>query len=175
MVTPAGVGFPMRVTDNWLLVPFVDFGVGWLSYDENFTVGGVGAKSRAVFATKPVDYVLVNRLVYARASSSEFFEAETFTQLKTELDVRRLITHRIKQRSFDFALYARNDFYPGGLEILGETLSLLEVDLRWQIGFTWGSEDTWKPLWKVRAPRIGLAYVFGDGADGYRFIIRFRS
>ena len=98
-----------------------------------------------------------------------------FTELRTELDVRRLGgTQKIKNREWDFALYVRNDFYPATLEIplgLGE---ITEVRSRWQLGFTWGPLEQWSPWWKIKMPRIGLAALFGDGSNGYRLIIRFR-
>jgi hypothetical protein len=152
--------------------------VAWNSeLDEYALVVGIGVRSRAVFRTEPVDYVLWNRLLWARNGSTKTLGESSFSQFRTELDVRRLAVHKLYQRQYDFGLYFRSDWYPDPIEVLRVTEDFdlaQEVRLRWQLGFTWGPLDEWRPWWKIKVPRIGLAALLGDGAKGFRLIIRFK-
>jgi len=179
-----GIEFPVLINKKWVLTPLLDVGVTWnSSVDGVVGMGAVGIHSRAVFETAPVDYVLYNRLLYARNGQTGTIlkdievdiPSSSFTQLRTELDVRRLGgTHHIGQRAYDFALYVRNDFYPSQIEIPRVLEESQLVRNRWQLGFTWGPLDEWRPWWKVKMPRLGLAALFGDGGNGWRLIVRFR-
>ena len=179
-----GIEFPILVTKKWVLAPILDLGVTWnSSVDGAVGMGAVGVRSHVVFETTPVDYVLYNRFLYARNGQTGTIlkdievdiPASSFTQLRTELDVRRLGgTHNIKKRAYDFALYVRNDFYPSALTIPRLLEDPQVVRSRWQLGFTWGPLDEWRPWWKIKMPRLGLAALFGDGSNGWRLIVRFR-
>ena len=170
-----GVEFPIKVAKNWTLGPFGDFGAAYNTDTGEATyVAGVGIRSWAYMRTKRVDYSLWNRFLYARDSGTDVTQGTAFIQFRTELDVRRVAVHEIYGRAFDFALYFQNDFYPQSLEIPRDVEDVLKIATRWQVGFTWGPLEMWRPWWKFTVPRLGISYILGDGSSGWRFILRYR-
>jgi len=171
-----GVDFPIKIYESWTLYPFVDFGPAIDDIAREVTlVFGVGSLSRAEFHDDHFTYVLWNELIYAANKEDDQFPTDDFSVFRTQLDVRELVKFRALQRQFDLGILFGNELYFNRLIVQAPDGETFEVKDRWEIGFTVGASEPWKPLKKlVKAPRLGVGYRFGDGPNGVRFILRFR-
>jgi hypothetical protein len=173
-----GVEFPIQVTPEWTLAPFLDVGPAMDSaFSDVVWVVGTGFRSRAEFPTKNHLHLLWNQLIYARNSSTDVRSAtDDYTVLRTEYEMRGIVDYRLGKRSFDLGLLARSEFFFDSVLVdlpLGDPVSVRD---RWEIGFTTGSTRPWKHFKKmVTAPRLGITYRFGEGNSGIRFTVRFRN
>jgi len=114
-------------------------------------------------------------LIYAANKEDDTFPTDDFTVFRTELDVRELVKFRALKRQFDLGILFRNELYFNRLIVQKPSGETFAVNRRWELGFTVGASEPWKPLQKyVKAPRLGVSYRFGDGVSGVRFILRFR-
>ncbi len=168
-----GLGFPVMVKTNWMLEPFLDFGVSvGTEADDTILVHGIGLRSRAEFHDDKFDYTLWNEAIAAGNSDTNFDSIDNYGVFRTDLEVRGLIRYKVGKRWFDLGLLTKFDWYfdpvivePG----MGDTN---EINQMYQIGLTTGPTERWKLFKVFTTPRVGLAYYFGD-ASGIRIIFRF--
>jgi hypothetical protein len=167
-----GVQFPMRVTRNWLLTPFGDFGAAADTvHDEVTWIMGFGADSRAEFLWKRQKFLLWNRLVYARDLANSQEPAEDFLLFETIFEPR-VPLGGIRGNPTDLGLFflANSFFYPVIVPRAdgGES----KILRRYEVGITYGSAEPTK-LWIFPVPRIGLSWRFGQDVTGIRFILTY--
>jgi hypothetical protein len=167
-----GVEFPMRVTKNWLLTPFGDFGAAVDNeYDQVTWVAGLGSYSRAEFHWKRQKFLLWNRLVYARDYANNQESAEDFLLFETIIEPR-VPLGGIRGNPTDLGpfLLADSFFYPVIVPRAdgGES----KIFRRYEIGITYGSAEPTK-LWIFPVPRIGVSWRFGQDVNGIRFILSY--
>jgi len=167
-----GVEFPMRVTKNWLLTPFGDFGIAADTENQQLTwVTGFGANSRAEFYWKRQKFLLWNRLVYARDFANGQEPAEDFLLFETIFEPR-VPLGGIRGNPTDLGLFLLADsfFYPVIVPRADGGKS--KILRRYEIGITYGSAEPTK-LWIFPVPRIGLSWRFGQDVNGFRFILTY--
>lgn len=172
-----GVEFPIELAEAWTLIPFLDAGVATDTeiQDETFVLG-LGVRSRAKLHDSRHTYLLWNEFVYARNSSTTVSTTDDYTLFRTDFEMRGLMHYRLGRRPFDLGLVAETDFFFDTVIVdipLGEPVS---VSYRWELGFSTGSTEPWKPLQKwITAPRLGIGYRSGEGDSSIRVTIRFRN
>jgi len=171
-----GVEFPIRVLDNWTLMPFGDIGVGSDTKVHDVTViTGFGARSRAEFHDGRHEHVLWNELIFANNHQQETREPDAYRLFKTDYEMRGIVDYKLFKRDFDLGLLLKSDFYFDELEV-GPPDATSEVRERWEIGLTTGATQRTKFFYDlVTAPRLGLSYRFGEGTRAYRLVVRFRN
>lgn len=170
-----GVEFPIKLYENWTLMPFLDFGAARDDeFKETTLVHGVGFRSRAEFEDTRHIYVLWNELIAAGNSSTDFSPQDNYTVFKIDFEMRGIIDYTLGGRSYDLGLLAKADFYLDPLLIEPPTSPTFEVNQLYQIGFTTGPMERWKPFKWVTMPRFGLTYGFGERVSGVGFLFRFR-
>jgi hypothetical protein len=167
-----GVQFPMRITGNWLLTPFGDFGVAADTENGGVTwIMGIGSDSRAEFLWKRQKFLLWNRLVYARDFSNDQEPAEDFLMFETIFEPR-VPVGKIRGNPTDLGpfILANSFYYPVIVPRAdgGES----KILRRYEIGVTYGSAEPTK-LWIFPVPRIGLSWRFGQDINGIRFILSY--
>jgi len=168
-----GVEFPIRIYDNWTLMPFGDIGVATdTSFHDTTIVTGIGARSRAEFHDKRHAYVLWNELVFAANHDTSFTQSDDFNLFKVDFEMRGLVHYRLFKRDSDLGLLFRSDTYFNS-PLLGLPGEQMEVRQRWEVGFTTGATEKWKAFWKkITMPRIGISYRFGQNTGGIRIVFR---
>ncbi|MDX1390179.1 MAG: hypothetical protein R3344_13380 [Acidobacteriota bacterium] len=170
-----GVGFPINVTRSWQLEPFLDLGAGWNSEESGaIPILGAGAYSRAEFKTRKSKIILWNRLVYARAFTIDQEPApdDDFILFETTPEYR-LPFAQIKKHGIDTGVYVSNEAYIGRVFVRRPDGTTVDLRWRWEVGFTFGTVEETR-FWKIKVPRLGLGYRWGDLGEGIRFLFTFR-
>ena len=170
-----GVGFPINVTKNWWLEPFLDFGAGWNSEESGaIPILGTGSYSRAEFKTKKSKVILWNRLIYARAFEIDQEPApdDDFILFETTPEYR-LPFAQIKKHGIDTGIYLSNEWYIGRLFVRRPDGQTFDIRVRWEVGVTFGTVEELR-FWKIKVPRLGIGYRWGDLGEGIRFVFTFR-
>jgi len=170
-----GVEFPIRLKQNWTLMPFIDAGIASDTGLHELTyVIGTGFRSRAQWLDRRRTYVLWNELIYATNIYSSIDVRDDYSVLRTDLEARGIVKFQFGKRDWDFGLLGTADFYLDGV-VLDSLLDDPQViNWRWQAGFTVGPTERWSMLKVLMMPRLGLTYVGGGGKSGVRFVIRTR-
>jgi hypothetical protein len=171
-----GVEFPIKLYDNWTLMPFIDAGAATDSEFHDVTmVVGTGARSRAEFHDKRHLYVLWNVFVYANNIDDDEFDRQDYTVFRTDFEMRKLVTFKMFKRDLDMGLLAKSDWFFDTVLIdvpLGEPVKIRK---RFELGLTIGSTRKYVFKKMLTAPRFGVTYITGDGVSGVRFVLRFRN
>ena len=172
-----GLEVAVSAADNWTLIPFADVGLAAeTELDDTVTVWGVGLRSRAHFTDGPREYVLRNKLIGAGSSGTELTRASTFVVVDTDFEIRGLLDFRLGRRELDLGLLARSELYLDPVEIAAVTSEAEEIRQRWELGLTIGSRRCVRLFGReVAAPRLGLAYRFGQGVSGMHLLVRWNK
>lgn len=171
-----GVEFPVKLYDNWTLMPFVDFGA---ATDTEFSdlnwVVGTGARSRAEFKDKRHLYVLWNEFIYANNISEDESERQDYTVFRTDFEMRKLVNFKLLKRNLDLGLLAKGDWYFDTVLIDLALDDAVTIRRRFELGLTVGSTRKYVFKKLLTAPRFGVTYVAGDGTSGVKLALRFRN
>jgi len=171
-----GVEFPIKLYDNWTLMPFIDVGAATDSEFHDVTmVVGTGSRSRAEFHDKRHLYVLWNVLVYANNFDDDEFDREDYTVFRTDFEMRKLAKFKMFKRDLDLGLLAKSDWFFDTVLIDVPLREPVKIRKRFELGFTIGSTRKYVLMKMLTAPRIGVTYITGDGVSGIRFVLRFRN
>lgn len=172
-----GVEFPIKLFDNWTLAPFLDVGPATdTAFREITLVVGTGLRSRAEFHDKRYKYLLWNDFIYARNSKTDVSATDDYTLFRTDFEMRGLVKYRLGKRPMDLGLLFGSDFFFDTVIVELPRGRPIGIRDRWDIGLTTGSTERWKVFKKmITAPRLGLAYRFGEGISSVVISIRFRN
>lgn len=171
-----GVEFPIMIYQNWTLMPFFDIGVASdTEFEDTTIVTGIGARSRAHFKGKRLYHVLWNELIAAANHGQDDVESDAYTLFRIDYELRGLVNYRLFKTEMDFGLLGLSETYLNA-PVLGLPGRGLEVNQRFEVGFTVGATEQWKTIKKkVTMPRLGITYRFGEDTSSVRFVIRFRN
>jgi hypothetical protein len=171
-----GVEFPVRIFDNWTLMPFIDAGVASdTKFHDTTIVTGIGARSRAEFKDKRHFHVLWNELIAAANHDQQFVKSDDYTLFRIDYEMRGIVDYKLLKREFDMGLLLLSETYFNS-PILGPPGRQLQINQRFEVGLTTGATEQWKAIKnKITTPRVGVSYRFGEGTRSVRFVIRFRN
>lgn len=170
-----GVRFDFRVTDRWLLGPFVEAGVAKdFEGGELVLVGGTGIESELRFLDADTVGILRNRLVAAGSRTADTGVGESYLEFRTSVEMAFLLPMRVGGYETDLTCFTgAYVFYKPpeatATRLLGEPLGSEDTWVQWEVGITFGTRPGAK-WWKVPIPRMGLSYRFGDGEDAVRIV-----
>jgi hypothetical protein len=175
-----GVEFPVRIHDNWTLMPLLDVGVATdTGMQETTVVWGVGTRSRADWSDPRLDYILWNEMIWAGNRSTEAAGGTSFFNVfRTDLELRRLVDYTLFDQRLDLGLLVRADYYFEPLLIGPPTVDAgrsVEVHSRAELGFTSGPTEKLRAGKVFTVPRLGVAYRFGGGDSGVSILFRFHN
>jgi hypothetical protein len=167
----------VSAADNWTLIPFADIGLATeTELDQTVTVWGVGLRSRASFADDRREYVLWNEVIGAGSSATELTRASSFVVFDTDFEIRGLVDYRLGRHELELGLLARSEFYLDPVELAGRSGEADEIRQRWELGLTIGSRRCVRLFGReIGAPRLGLAYRFGQGVSGVHLLLRWKK
>jgi hypothetical protein len=160
-----GVEVQILVSNNWILKPFGQIGIG---YSESTTtyIYGVGIKSLYNFQWGRVDFGFGNSLVFADEDSTGNSEDEGFSMFQVGLGARHLINFSTGNRDADIGSYFvvsrfldTIDFF----EINGKRFQRIRTFA--QIGLTLGIDPP-VTLLGIDFSRVGIDYTFGRDFSG---------
>jgi hypothetical protein len=171
-----GVEFPIKINETWTLMPFFDVGLATdTEFRDKTVVTGFGVRSRALWETRPLDYLLWGEGIAARNRAVDAGTEDGYTVLRADLDLRRLVEYRLFKRGFDLGLLAGADWYldPILVGLIEDTD--FEISQRYEIGLTTGPTVRWKFLKVFTMPRVGISYRFGEGFGTWAIRFRIRN
>jgi hypothetical protein len=169
-----GLEFQFPVTDDWLLMPYGDFGFGKdLSGGDLTYIYSAGIGSKFYFAWKDKDFTLGNNLRYAGYRSSDGNGGDYYVSFETGLDMRFPSGFSVGGWETNFSLYAINFIYLKDLEffrVVRNFFDPVEVYLQYEVGLTFGTKRIAK-VWLFKIPRVGIGYRFGDNLSIVRLVL----
>jgi hypothetical protein len=171
-----GVEFPIKIFDNWTLIPFFDVGPATdTEFQYLVVVMGIGFRSRAEWHDKRLTYLLWNELVYAKNLETDTTSSEDYSLLRSDFEIRGLVRYRVGKQPWDGGLLFGLDWFFDSLIVNVPFDRPKEIGARYEVGFATGPSQPWHQLKKmVKVPRVGLSYRFGEGTSSVRFILSFR-
>jgi hypothetical protein len=171
-----GIEFPIRIYDNWTLIPFLDAGPATdTEFQDLNVVVGTGFRSRAEWHDKRLTYLLWNELVYAKNLKTTSSSTEDYSLLRTDFETRGIVKYRVGKTPFDLGLLFGMDWFFDTIIVNVPFDKPKEIGARYEVGFSTGSTERWRHFKKmVTAPRLGFSYRFGQGTSSVRFLISAR-
>jgi hypothetical protein len=166
-----GVQLEVPVGSSWELAPFAEAGVAQdFESGTSTAVYALGLESEYTFAWSAVDGRLGNRLLWAGITGGGALVADDYGELETGLELTHALWFAVAGHPADAGLFAASYLYFNPLEGLGGEADRFEMQDQWEIGITFGTRP---PLAykKLRAPRIGASYRFGDGISAARLVL----
>ena len=165
-----GLRFDVPVRSNWRLEPFVEGGMAWdLSGDANTWVYAAGLRSTVTFPWHELEGRLGNRLVWAGITGEGLLLADDYGELETGIELSQPLWFSIGGRPVDAGLFAISYLYFEPLEAFRDA-GEMEMRDQWEIGVTIGTRPPFAYR-KIRMPRIGISYRFGDGISAARLVL----
>ena len=167
----------LSVADNWKLIPFADIGLATeTELDQTVTVWGVGLRSRASFADDRREYVLWNELIGAGSSATELTRASSFVVFDTDFEIRGLVDFRLGRHELELGLLARSELYPGSGQIAAPPVKRTRSDNDGSSASRSGRGAAMRLFGReIGAPRLGLAYRFGQSVSGFHLLLRWKK
>lgn len=162
-----GVEFEIPLRGNWVLKPFGELGTGKdLAGGELAFIYSAGLKSLGVWPRKGYTLSLGSGLDYSGSTTYDGELSQGFTTLEVGLDVLRPLGFSIKGREVDASVYliARRFFDLEFAQLEGDPVDVKDL---YEIGVTFGTEPRFT-LWKLKMPRIGVAYRFSADLTSWR-------
>ena len=162
-----GVEFQVPVSQRWTLKPFQDLGVGKdFEGGDLFLLSTTGLKGIYVQPWRALTFTFGSGVRYSLSHSSSGLNDDDFASVDVGLDTLFPLGFGTKNHRFDASVYfiARHFFrtlvfqQPGGS---------IEIDRQFEVGLTLGTTPRLL-VWKVRLPRIGVGYRFGESLRGIR-------
>jgi len=165
-----GLALHIKVREDWALEPFAEAGIARdQSGEADQNVYAVGLRSRYDFGRGLTDWQLYNELVHVVVEQDSLESTDDFTRFRIGTTARRPFdTYRTGRRA-DFETYGLFEVAmdpPGGPAASrpqgGEAL-------QYEVGFTLGATEPLL-LWRIKLPRVGFGYRFGEGLSVYRIV-----
>jgi hypothetical protein len=165
-----GLRFELPIRKNITIEPFVEGGMAWdLSGGTRTWVYAAGIASEIRFPWHELDGRLGNKLLWAGITGDGALLADDYGELETGLELSQPLWFGIHGRPVDAGLFAMSYLYFEPLEAFRSSGDF-EMRDQWEIGFTFGTRPPLEYK-KVRMPRIGLSYRFGDGLSAARLVL----
>jgi hypothetical protein len=167
-----GVELSVALPRGFVLKPFAEIGVG------KETSGGSGSGSVLIYSagvktrreqTISGDYVLSfgGGLDWAGSTTTDGDKIQGFATLEVGLDFRRLLAVTRQGRQLDASVFFVVHRFLSDVEFERFQARPVRIEKQFEVGLTFGVEPRFK-LWRLKAPRIGVSYRFGDGLEAYR-------
>ena len=171
-----GVEFPIKMFDNWTLIPFFDVGPATdTEFQDLVVVLGTGFRSRAEWHHKRFTFLLWNELIYAKNFETDSTATEDYSLLRSDFETRGLVRYRVAKQPWDGGLLLGLDWFFDRLIVNVPLDKQKDIGTRYEVGFTTGPSEPWHQLKKmIKVPRVGLSYRFGDGSSSVHFLLSFR-
>jgi len=165
-----GLRFEVPVRSNWSLAPFAEGGKAWdLSGGSETWVYSAGIESTLSFPWHELEGRLGNRLMWAGITGDGRVLADDYSEFETGIELTQPLWFSIHGRPVDAGVFAVSYLYFQSLDAFRQA-GELEMKAQWEIGVTFGTRPPFA-YWKVRMPRIGLSYRFGDGISAARLVL----
>ena len=163
-----GIEYRRKITDNWTLIPFADYGFAReLNHTNNVLIIGAGIKSYADFDLKGAVLTLGNRFLYARESTKDSENNSDYTLVETGLNFRLDHTSSIGGKDVHLNIYYINHYYPDDLIFLDRTTSPIRIGVENEVGFTFSSMPDFLFFSDVH---LGFGVRIGNDLKVYRLL-----
>jgi hypothetical protein len=165
-----GLALHIALREDWELEPFVEAGIARDQASEaDQNVYAAGLRSRYDFGGGPTDWQLYNELVHVVVEQDSLDRTDDFTRFRIGTTARRPFDTQRSDRRADFESYGLIEVVsdpPGGPASSrprgGEAM-------QYEVGFTLGATEPLL-LWRIKLPRVGFGYRFGEGLSVYRIV-----
>ena len=165
-----GLRFEVPVRSNWVLEPFAEGGMAWdLSGGTKTWVYAGGLESTLTFPWHELEGRLGNRLLWAGITGDGLLLDDDYGEFETGIELAQPLWFGIHGRPVDAAVFAVSYLYFEPLEAFRDT-GEFEMKEQWEVGVTFGTRPPFARK-KLRMPRIGLSYRFGDGFSAARLVL----
>ncbi len=165
-----GVEFWVPLSEHWTLIPLAEIGFGH-AFEDSQTVGlfTLGVMARASYPAGPYTLRIGQDLIYAGQTETRSV-ADDFASYEAGFEALRPLGAKIKGHPLDYGLFATGFFYFDTLQFGLPEGGSIDVDYQFEVGVTFGTIEKVK-LWKIKLPRIGLSWRFGDGLSTIRLVL----
>jgi len=165
-----GLALHIALREDWEFEPFVEAGIARDQASEaDQNVYAAGLRSRYDFGGGPTDWQLYNELVHVVVEQDSLDRTDDFTRFRIGTTARRPFDTQRSDRRADFESYGLIEVVsdpPGGPASSrprgGEAM-------QYEVGFTLGATEPLL-LWRIKLPRVGFGYRFGEGLSVYRIV-----
>ncbi len=169
-----GIHFRVPVKPNWRLAPFLDVGLGKdLDTDRSAVLIAAGLGSRAHWPWKNTILTLGNRISWASNRTTDGDDSLSYANIETGLDLRLPPSVHFLGRENYWSVYFMNLYFVPQLDFSRVGSRRQDAVQLWEVGVTFGSDETRKILWIIPVRVFGIAYRFGDGFRGVRLTAGF--
>jgi hypothetical protein len=163
-----GIEYQYPVTKTWNINPFLDYGLARdFNYDTNIIMTGTGIKSYAHFNLETSQFILGNKLLYARERSNTTGNNNDYTLIETGLNYRMYSDHVWNERQLHFNVYYVYYYYPDDLVFFERTTTPIRVGHEYEFGFTISNLPD---MLFMERPQIGLGIRRGSNVTAYRIV-----
>ena len=161
---------PVRVSERWILGPFLDFGaVKDLDRHKLTWLYGLGMKADAIYPVGRFELRPGLLGVWAHHTEPETDLGDDFSKLESGLDFRIPLGFHVRGELADLGIFGKNYLYLEELEIRPPGEVPFRLRAQWEVGATFGTRRPFKFL-GVQIPRVGLSFRFGDGLTAFRVV-----
>lgn len=162
-----GLEFEYAIRDNWSLMPFSDFGVGYNFSTNRITyIYSAGIKSLVVFPRKDFQCRFGNKFLYAGYTTPEASVSDSFRSFETGLDLRHPLWFTVRGHPMNWSIYFVNYLY-ANLEFVHLLSDDFTIDVQNEFGVTVGTSSK---FWWSGNPRLGLGYRLGPEFYAIRIV-----
>lgn len=165
-----GVQFPIRMRERWTLTPYGEAGIAREADEGQATYVYTGGIASLVIVPQILGHWRFGVDAFYAGARPREGERGDYGQLAIGLDRRWPLTLRIGRNNLEFGLFGVQYWYWLDPDIALTTTATGGVGVQWEFGMTLGTLEAWKVL-RVRVPRVGFSYRFGDGPGAWRFIL----
>lgn len=165
-----GVEFQLPIRSNWILMPFLNFGIGKVTSDGDLHyLYTIGAKHHLYVEWKALDFTGGNTLQNDGNFADINGDSDDFSSLSTYLDMRFPLGFSIFDKAVRLSIYGVHYHYFDNIVVIDSESKTIEINTQWELGTTISTIPSWK-IWFFTIERIGLGYRFGDGFSTIRLV-----
>jgi hypothetical protein len=167
------VQFLVPIDRHWILMPYVEAGVGTHFSGGQITwVYSGGIRVEGEFPTKSFTYMVSGDAVYAGQYASETKLQDDVGLVRAGFAARHPLWFSFGGGKATGGLYFRSFWYTDKLRFRQPGESPFDMDKQWEVGFTIGRPKPFKWwLINIKYPRFGLGYRWGEDFWAVRLVL----
>ena len=163
-----GVEFEFPVRDNWQLKPYAELGFGKrISGEEEAFLYRGGVKSVWLLPRERLDIRIGAALEFEGFEVLGDAFRDSYGVVEVGSELRWPAGFEIQGNPSDFGAYLIARQFLPEIEVIPLPAASLGIGNQMEIGLTFGTSPSLS-IWGLDAPRLGLAYRWGDGLSAYR-------
>jgi hypothetical protein len=165
-----GIALDIALREDWTLEPFAEAGIARdRSSEADQRVYATGLRSRYDFGRNAVDWQLYNEWLYVVVDQDAASGSDDFTRLRMGGTGRRPFDLERSGRRPDFETYGLAEAIIDPPAGPAGSRRQDAVAMQYEVGITLGATEPLR-LWRIKLPRVGFGYRFGEGVSVYRIV-----